>query len=152
MTQCHCKTGCDSLRCRCLRYDKACGKKCSCTGCRNPLNGVNLKNLTSCAIQNIAAYKARSDEELAELHKLPCGHGKVPLAKLLTKHVCRKCKREYWYSFCWGRAVQDNCVWHCLDCRRCRSWREWHCEGCDQCTYGITLPCEHCTNDEEAPD
>ena len=92
------------------------------------LNGVDLENLTLCAIQNVKACKALSDEELAQLHALPCGDSNVPLAKLLTKYLCRKCKEEYWYSFCWKTVAQDNCTWHCDDCQRCRDWRVWHCE------------------------
>jgi hypothetical protein len=33
-------------------------------------------------------------------------------------------------------------------CRQCRDWREWHCKSCNKCTYGVTMPCEHCGNDE----
>ena len=151
-SQCHCKTGCDRRRCNCLRNNEACDEKCGCTGCRNPLNGVDLENLTICAIQNVEAYKALSDEELVQLHALPCEDSKVPLAKLLTKYLCRQCEEEYWCSFCWKTVVQDNCTWHCEDCRHCRDWREWHCEYCDKCTYGVTLPCEHCASGEGTRD
>lgn len=147
-SQCNCKTGCDSHRCSCLRNNEACHKECGCAGCRNPLNAVDLEKLTICAIQNIKACKALSDKELAQLRALPCGDAKVPLAKLLTKYLCRHCKEEYWYSFCWDNVVQDNCSWHCEDCRRCRDWRERHCEKCGRCTYGVTMPCEHCTDGE----
>jgi len=34
-------------------------------------------------------------------------------------------------------------------CRKCQDWRVWHCERCNQCTYGLSLPCERCGEDEE---
>jgi hypothetical protein len=141
---CTCKSGCRNKRCVCLKNDEPCDGKCSCVKCHNPLNGIDVENLSVCAIQNIEAYKALSAKDLAKAYKLPCEHEKVSLAKLLKDYDCRKCGETYWYSFCFGNVVQDNCTWHCNVCGRCQDWRVWHCDDCNKCTYGVTLPCEHC--------
>ena len=147
VTHCRCRTSCDTRRCSCLKENEPCDSECGCSGCRTPLNGVDCEHLTVCAIQNVEAYKALSDGDLAELHELPCGDRKVPLSKLLTEYECPDCGEDYWYSFCWNTVVQDNCSWHCAECRMCRDWREWHCEDCNRCTYGVTLPCENCARE-----
>ena len=144
LESCQCKAGCRSKRCACFKNNEPCDESCGCTDCRNPLNGVDVDALSVCAIQNIDQYKALSKKDLEASHKLPCGHGAVPLKQLLKGYNCQKCGEEYWYSFCWQAVVQDSCTWHCDVCRECRDWREWHCDRCNQCTYGISLPCEHC--------
>jgi len=150
---CNCKSGCQNRRCVCLKNNEPCDENCGCANCRNPLNGVDIDNLSVCAIQNMEAYKALSTQELAALYELPCGHESVPLTQLLQEYACEECGGEdYWYSFCWRSVVQDSCTWHCEICNQCRDWREWHCENCDKCTYGITLPCEHCGNDSGMSD
>ncbi len=147
--QCKCSSGCQNRRCVCLKNNEPCDENCSCANCRNPLNGVDVDKLSVCAIQNIKAYQALSDKDLAALHELPCGHESVPLKDLLQDYECQECGGEvYWYSFCWDSVVQDDCTWHCEICGVCRDWREWHCEECNKCTYGVSLPCEHCGNDE----
>lgn len=145
---CNCKTGCQNNRCGCLRSNEPCDENCGCTNCRNPLNGIDVENLSICAIQNIEEYKALSAEDLEIAYELSCGHESVPLKKLLKDYQCQECGEAYWYSFCWERVEQDSCTWHCEVCRQCRDWREWHCENCNRCTYGITLPCEYCGNAE----
>jgi hypothetical protein len=142
--QCNCKSGCWSNRCACLKNNEPCDENCGCTDCRNPLNGVDVENLSVCAIQNIETYLALSGEDLAVTYELPCQHESVPLKKLLKGYYCQECSEAYWYSFCWDTVVQDSCTWHCQVCRQCRDWREWHCEDCDRCTYGVTFPCQHC--------
>jgi hypothetical protein len=144
---CNCTTGCDTYRCSCLKHNEPCDEDCGCVDCRNPLNGLDVDNLSICAIQNIDAVKALTDEELKERYDLPCGHESVPLKDLLGDYYCNECSECYWYSFCWERVVQDSCSWHCEICHACRDWREWHCGVCNKCTYGVTLPCEHCGND-----
>lgn len=145
---CNCKSGCQNNRCTCFKNNEPCDENCGCTNCQNPLNGVDVENLSICAVQNIQAYKALSAKDLAVAYELPCGHESVPLEKLLKKYECQECGEVYWYSFCWNRVVQDSCTWHCEVCRQCQDWRVWHCEICNKCTYGISLPCEHCGNDE----
>lgn len=141
---CNCKTGCTSRRCACLKNNQPCNDKCGCKDCKNPLNGMDIKKLSTCAIQNIQQYKDLTKKELNELYELPCGCEEVPLKKLLDEYICSKCGEEYWFSFCWWDVVEDSNTWHCEVCGKCRDWREWHCEVCNKCTYGITLPCEHC--------
>lgn len=141
---CNCKTGCRTRRCACLKNGEPCDEQCTCTDCRNPLNGVDVDKLSVCAIQNIEELKALSEEELAEEYELPCGCERVPLRLLLDDYACQACGAVYWYSFCWGSVVEDSCTWHCKVCGQCRDWREWHCQRCNKCTYGVTLPCEHC--------
>jgi len=141
---CKCKSGCVNRRCACLKNNEPCDEKCKCINCQNPLNGVDLDNLSICAIQNIDIYKGLSEKELDEKYELPCGCEEVSLRNLLYDYSCQKCDEVYWYSFCWGDVAQDNCSWHCEICGQCRDWREWHCERCNKCTYGISLPCEHC--------
>jgi hypothetical protein len=143
-TRCECRSGCQSRRCTCRKNNEPCDASCGCSGCRNPLNGVDVDALSECALHNIEAYKALSEAELAMVHKLPCGHGSAPLRQLLRRYTCSKCATAYWYSFCWSTVVQDDCTWHCNICGTCRDWREWHCENCNRCTYGVSLPCEHC--------
>jgi hypothetical protein len=50
----------------------------------------------------------------------------------------------YWYSFCQGYWVQDDCTWHCRICKECGEWRDWHCRECNASTYGVSLPCDGC--------
>ncbi len=147
--QCNCKAGCQDRRCTCLKNNEPCGDDCGCTNCRNPLNDVDVDKLSVCAIQNIHAFKALSDEELATAYALPCDHTRVPLRDLLKDYACPECGEYYWYSFCWDSVEQDSHTWHCEICGQCRDWREWHCENCNKCTYGVTLPCEHCGNESE---
>lgn len=146
--QCNCKSGCESRRCACFKSSEPCDENCGCVDCRNPLNGVDVDNLSVCAIQNIRACQALSAEDLAALHELPCEHERVPLGKLLKEYECQECGEAYWYSFCWDSVEQDSCTWHCEVCRRCRDWRVWHCDVCNKCSYGRSLPCEHCDEDE----
>jgi hypothetical protein len=141
---CKCKSGCQNKRCVCFKNNEPCDETCGCVDCRNPLNDVDIDNLSICAIQNIAEYKALSKADLEVAYELPCGHESVPLKQLLQDYYCQECSEVYWYSFCWEMVVQDSCTWHCEICRQCRDWREWHCENCNRCTYGVTLPCEYC--------
>ncbi len=147
--RCNCKSGCQSKHCVCLKNNEPCDEDCACTNCSNPLNGVDIDQLSTCAIQNIKAYKALSAKDLSKTYDLPCGDESVPLEKLLKGYECPGCKGEYWYSFCWGHVAQDDNSWHCEICNQCRDWREWHCDNCNNCTYGVTLPCEYCG--EEGP-
>ncbi|MDM8550349.1 hypothetical protein QUF72_09735 [Desulfobacterales bacterium HSG2] len=141
---CKCKTGCRSRRCTCLKNNEPCDEGCKCTGCENPLNGVNVEELSVCAVQNISKYKKLSEAELEREYELPCECEEVPLKKLLKGHTCRKCGELFWYSLCWNDIVDDSHTWHCEICNQCRDWREWHCEICNKCTYGLSLPCQHC--------
>ncbi len=141
---CKCKSGCVNRRCVCLKNNEPCDEKCKCINCQNPLNGVDVDNLSLCTIQNIDIYKGLSKKALDEKYELPCGCEEVPLRNLLDNYSCQKCGEVYWYSFCWGDVAQDSCSWHCEICGQCRDWREWHCERCNKCTYGVTLPCEYC--------
>ena len=135
---CRCKTGCRNRRCICFRNNEPCDENCGCTDCNNPFNGVDIEDLSICALQNIEEYTELSKDEL------PCGCEEVSLKKLMADYICSKCDEVYWYSFCWDEVVQDSCTWHCKICGTCRDWREWHCKECNKCTYGVTLPCEHC--------
>jgi hypothetical protein len=145
--RCSCRGGCTNRRCRCLREGKPCTSACACTDCANPLNGVDVESLSDCAIQNISKFRALNEDALARLVPLPCGDRSVPLSQLLKGYDCPDCSETYWFSFCWGEAVQDSCSWHCSDCGECRDWREWHCDTCNSCTYGVSLPCDRCGND-----
>lgn len=146
---CNCNTGCTSKRCKCLKNNEACDEKCGCSDCKNPLNGVDVDNLTSCVLQNIKAYQKLSKKALQKKLELPCGCEEVPLNKLLNYYSCSKCGEVWWYSFCWDEVVQDSCTWHCDVCGECKDWREWHCPHCNRCTYGVTLPCEYCGRKRE---
>ncbi len=146
--KCNCKGQCGNRRCACLRENESCGEGCGCTRCANPLNRVDVENLSICAIQNVERVLALTERQLSRRMEMPCGHPAVPLRKLLKIYTCPECDEEYWYSFCWNHVVQDNCSWHCDICRACRDWREWHCPGCERCTYGLTLPCENCSDRE----
>ncbi len=143
-THCNCKTGCESRRCACLKNNEPCDENCKCNKCKNPLNGLDVENFTSCALQNIHKYKALTKEDLEEEYELPCGCEEVPLKDLIGEYDCQECGETYWYSFCWDDVEQDSCTWHCEICGECKDWREWHCEKCNRCTYGISVPCEHC--------
>lgn len=151
---CKCKSleACSNKRCACLKNGEACDENCGCVKCSNPLNGVDIENLTACAIQNIKQYKALTVSDLAQMHPLPCEHEEVPLEQLLDMYECRKCGETFWYSFCWKSVVQDSHTWHCKVCGQCQDWRVWHCENCNRCTYGTSLPCEYCGDDVEVED
>ncbi len=133
--KCNCKGRCGNRRCACLRENESCGEGCGCTRCANPLNRVDVENLSICAIQNVERMLALTERQLSLRMEMPCGHPAVPLRKLLQIYTCPGCDEEYWYSFCWNHVVQDNCSWHCDICRACRNWREWHCPGFERCTY-----------------
>ncbi|QTA81976.1 CRC domain-containing protein [Desulfonema limicola] len=141
---CKCKSGCKTRRCACLKNNEPCDDKCKCTDCKNPLNGVDVENMTVCAIQNIDEYKELTEEDLNEEYELPCECESVPLKKVINGYTCSKCGDYSWYSFCWDEVVEDSQTWHCEICNECRDWREWHCPECNKCTYGVSLPCEHC--------
>ena len=141
---CKCKSGCTSRRCVCLRYNEPCDESCKCSACQNPLNGVDVDELSVCAIQNIARVKSLTEKDLKKEYELPCGCEKVAMEKLLNDYDCSKCGETFWYSFCWNDVAQDSCTWHCEICGTCRDWREWHCGICNKCTYGVSLPCERC--------
>jgi hypothetical protein len=143
-THCKCRSGCGTRRCACRKDNKPCDASCGCTGCHNPLNGVDVTALSECALYHIEAYKALSPADLAAFYELPCGHGRARLDQLLKLHECPKCRTAYWYSFCRQSVEQDDTTWHCSVCGVCRDWREWHCQNCNRCTYGVTFPCEHC--------
>ena len=68
---CKCKSGCKNRRCVCLKNNESCDENCACTECHNPLNGLDLDNLSICAVQNIEEYKDLSEDELGEKYKLP---------------------------------------------------------------------------------
>lgn len=145
LTTCRCKSGCSKGRCACLKDGKACSTSCGCKDCRNPFNDLTVADPTKCFIQNVHRYKQLSESERATRHRLPCEHGTAPLSELLSEYRCPKCQERYWFSFCAGEVVQDNCTWHCTVCHTCRDWREWHCDDCNRCTYGVSLPCENCS-------
>ncbi len=142
--RCKCSAGCRSRRCACRKSNEPCDAACGCSGCHNPLNGVDVAALSECALYNVEAYKALSAEELDAPRELPCGHGSAPLWQLLKSYACPRCSTGCWYSFCWQQVVQEGNTWHCNICGTCRDWREWHCSNCNRCTYGVSLPCEHC--------
>ena len=125
---CKCKAGCRTARCVCYKNIEPCDEKCGCTGCHNPLNGVDIDNFSICTLQNIDEYKELSEQELAEQYELACGCEQVPLKKLIGYYSCSICGEGYWYSFCWDEVVQDSCIWHCEICGTCMDWRECHCE------------------------
>ena len=141
---CKCKSGCKNNRCICFKNNEPCDENCECVDCQNPLNGIDVSNLSICAIQNIEKYRSLSEKEFEKMYELPCRCEKVPLRSLINNYACQVCGEIYWYSFCWEDVVQDSCTWHCKECRTCRDWRMWHCENCNKCTYGISFPCEHC--------
>ena len=146
--RCACRGGCSSRRCRCLKELQPCSRRCGCSGCENPLNGVDVDAFSLCALQHIQAVKALDEVALARKYLLPCEHREVPLKLLLGEYTCPDCQEDYWFSFCWKEPVQDSCSWHCEDCGECRDWREWHCSSCGRCTYGVTFPCERCGSTE----
>ena len=95
---CRCKTGCRNKRCVCLKNNEPCDDKCTCVDCQNPLNGVNVDDLSTCALQNIEDYHDLSQEELEEEYELSCGCEQVPLSKLIGYYSCSKCGEGYRYS------------------------------------------------------
>ncbi len=117
---CKCKTGCRTGRCVCYKSNEPCDEKCGCTGCHNPFNGMDIDNLSICALQNIEEYKELSEEELEEQYQLPCGCEQVSLKRLMGDYSCSKCVEAYWYSLCWDEVVEDSCTWHCEICQACR--------------------------------
>lgn len=141
---CRCKNGCQTKRCTCLRNRHPCLESCQCLDCKNPLNGIDVTQMSTCAIENVQQYKALSKAELNAKMELPCQCEQVPLRDIINQYSCSKCGELYWYSFCWEDVVQDSCTWHCTKCRMCRDWQEWHCPRCNRCTYGVTLPCDGC--------
>jgi len=80
--QCNCKSGCQNNRCSCFNNNEPCDENCGCIDCHNPLNDVDVENLSICTIQNIQAYQALSTKDLAIAYDLPCGHESVLLEKL----------------------------------------------------------------------
>ncbi len=143
-THCNCKSGCKNSRCVCIVHWEPCDDGCKCTDCQNPFNGVDVENLTECALQNIWKYRGLTEDDLEKEYELPCEHEKVPLKDLTGEYGCTKCGTIYWYSLCWDEVVQDSETWHCKICGQCRDAAEWHCKKCNRCTYGLSMPCEYC--------
>ena len=142
---CRCKNGCQTRRCACLRDKQLCRESCHYgSTCNNPFNGLDVTQMSSCALDNVQQYKALSQTELDGKRDLPCQCKHASLRDLLSLHTCSACGELYWYSFCWKDVVQEFDTWHCTTCRMCRDWREWHCPRCNRCTYGVTLPCDYC--------
>lgn len=148
---CRCRSGCRTRRCACVRNRQPCLEGCHCSSCENPFNDLDVTKMSDCALDNVEQYKALSEAELNTMMELPCGCEQVPLRVLLHRHNCSECDELYWYSFCADEVVQDSCTWHCTECSTCRDWREWHCPRCNRCTYGITMPCENCSEGERDP-
>lgn len=141
---CRCKGGCKNNRCACFKLQEGCSESCGCSHCKNPLVGLTAKNLTACAFERYAQLQAWSDEQLEALKVLPCEHQKVPLKALLEHYHCKKCKTDYFFSFCYGEVMQEGDTWHCRACHICRDWREWHCDTCNRCNYGTIRSCKRC--------
>jgi hypothetical protein len=148
---CRCKSNCHTKRCACLKDGQPCRDDCDCSNCGNPLNGIDVTQMSTCAIENVQRYKELSWADLDVMMKLPCACEQVPLRKLINMYRCSKCDERYWYSFCLREVVQDSCTWHCPKCGTCRDWREWHCPRCKRCSYGVTLPCDGCGSRERDP-
>lgn len=104
------KSGCKNYRCACFK----------------------AQNLSACAFDNLQRVQSLSEARLQERIDLPCGHKEVPLKELLSMYFCKKCRVEYFFSFCFGEVMQDD-TWHCRQCHICRDWREWHCSKCERC-------------------
>ncbi len=146
---CNCKGGCKDYRCSCRKNNEPCDEHCGCVDCENPLNTLSLEEieeLTLCTLHNIDTYLSLQKKELNQKLELPCECEQVALKELVSMYECSGCDELYWYSFCWGEVVQDNCTWHCEICKTCRDNSEWHCDNCNQCTYGLTMPCMNCNN------
>ena len=88
---CKCRSGCRNRRCVCLRSNEPCNENCECVDCQNPLNGVEIDNLSICAIQNIETYKALTQKDLEKEYELPCECETVPLKNLMGDYSCREC-------------------------------------------------------------
>ena len=102
------------------------------------------ESLTDCATKKMRARKKLSSEDLQQEYELPCGCASATLEELLSEYQCDECDVIYFYSFCFRDVVDENNIWHCKECGKCRESSEWHCEKCDNCTYGLTLPCDGC--------
>jgi hypothetical protein len=114
---------------------------------------MDVSKMSDCAIGNAVKVKELTPDQLEELIPLPCGHDPAPLKSMIGGYNCADCKgEEYYYSFCFGTAMQESCTWHCSVCGTCRDWREWHCETCNRCTYGHSLPCERCSSSSSLAD
>ncbi|KAI1087474.1 hypothetical protein F5B19DRAFT_475399 [Rostrohypoxylon terebratum] len=50
----------------------------------------------------------------------------------------------HWYSFCQGGWVRTNSLYHCQECRVCKSSQEWHCDKHNRCT--MDRVCQECAS------
>ncbi len=164
---CRCKNGCHTKRCTCLKNGQSCQNGCHCSNCNNPLNGIDVARMSTCAIENVQRYKALSRADLDVMMDLPCGCEQVPLQKLINLYSCSKCDEPYWYSFCLGEVVQDSCTWeqvplqkliNLYSCSKCDEsyWYSfclgevvqnsctWHCTKCGACRDWREWHCPRC--------
>jgi len=88
---CNCKSGCETNRCSCFKNLEPCDEKCGCVDCKNPLNGIDTEEYSTCALQNINIVKNLTQEQLEEEYELPCGCESVRLKDLLNEYECTEC-------------------------------------------------------------
>ena len=144
---CQCQSSCQTKRCACLQYGRACGSECGCKDCSNPFNKIeNAAQLSDCARHNIKKLLALSDKALEKKIELPCRCTNVSLKALLEGYNCQSCDESYYYSFCFDEVMDTNSMWHCEVCGSCCDDGVWHCKYCNRCTYGLTPSCENCVS------
>ncbi|CAF0761576.1 unnamed protein product [Adineta steineri] len=69
---------------------------------------------------------------------------RMPLIQSFLRMLLSEGGSTFYYSFCRNDIIEEDCGWHCIECRRCKDWREWHCKKCNKCTYGASSPCQRC--------
>lgn len=112
---CRCRSGCRTKTCACLRYRQPCLQGCPCSNCTNPLTGLDLTKISTCAIENVEQHKVLAAADLDAM-ELPCACELAALHKLLDGYSCTECDKIYRYSFCLEQVVEDCCAWHCTQC------------------------------------
>jgi hypothetical protein len=94
-------------------------------------------------------FKDGIDDEMAEFARVWMRPGNTAAEKdMLARTLFRgglsirtDGDQTYFYLFCRGYWMQEDCEKHCEICEECVDWREWHCNDCKKCTYGLSIPC-----------
>ncbi len=107
-----CRSGSRTKTCACLRHRLPCLQGCPCSNRTNPLTGLELTKISTCAIENVEQHKVLAAAELDTM-ELPYGCELAALHNLLDGYSCTEWEEIYRYSFCLERVVEDSCTWHC---------------------------------------
>ncbi|KAK2961447.1 hypothetical protein BLNAU_3568 [Blattamonas nauphoetae] len=154
------------ITCPCLLAGEPCSPLCDCCGCNNPLNTLSIDKISICAQNNLLSYLYGIQTGYwSEVVGVPCEnhlseqvqnnhpefkkhfHPTIRGNLLQDDFVCL-CGAKPYFSFCSNSIVFYPKMYHCADCRTCRTDDFCHCYRCGQCHSGDINVCPYCSNKE----